>query len=453
MTSYAEPSGPLAGGRADSVPADGEPIVWTPVIPAAAQQIWRIILRPIARELGRSAPQLTSEAVERMRAELPALFPDAQAVQESAASILAHVLQLVETIERASDPRRFELPEPGLSLIRSRVRRGIPPSEIMRLYRMAQERVWQWMLVRITAAARDSADLATALELATGWLFAYTDGAMIRAEHTYQFEREDWMRSAAAAHAAAIADILAERERDAARASSRLRYDLNRHHIAVVLWLDSDRDGGDPQGLLGTAFGELARRLGAETTFTHHRGALLLAGWASRREPFGSGIFEDLGRAERLPEGVRAAVGETGHGLTGFRRGHLDAEHARRVATLIGARAETVTRYRDVAVAALCTVDREHARVFVSRVLGPLAASDENTYRLATTLAVYLEENRSRRRAADRLTVHPNTVSYRVQQAESILGRSADTGVLELQVALAMLPTLAAPDLASAPDL
>lgn len=75
-------------------------------------------------------------------------------------------------------------------------------------------------------------------------------------------------------------------------------------------------------------------------------------------------------------------------------------------------------------------------------MLGPLAADDEATYRVATTLSVYLQENRSRLRTAQRLTVHPNTVSYRVDQAEKILGRSIDTDSLDLAVALVLLPTL-----------
>ncbi|WP_327140418.1 PucR family transcriptional regulator [Nocardia sp. NBC_01327] len=417
-------------------------MAWSPVVPGVAQQVWTDILRPIARDLRRNAPALTQQAVDRMQAEMGALFPDAQAVEESRGSILSHVVQLAETMENASDPRRFVLPEPGLSLIRSRVRRRVPLSEIMRLYRMAQERVWQWMFAGITTAARNATELADALELATGWLFAYTDGAMIRAERAYEIEQEGWMRSAAAAQAAAIADILAERERDVARASTRLRYEVNRHHAALVVWVETVPDCGDPQGLLSEAFAGLARRLGAESTFTHHLSALILAGWASTRDPFGPETVEELGRVENLPPGVRVAFGEPGHGLSGFRRGHIDAEHARRVAVLVGARAEPVTRYRDVAVAALCTVDPAQARAFVTRVLGPLAAPEENTFRLAMTLAVYLEENRSRRRAADRLTVHPNTVSYRVQQAESILGRGVDTGLLDLQVALAILPSL-----------
>ena len=67
---------------------------------------------------------------------------------------------------------------------------------------------------------------------------------------------------------------------------------------------------------------------------------------------------------------------------------------------------------------------------------------DEATYRVATTLSVYLQETRSRARAARRLTVHPNTVSYRVDQAQTILGRSIDTDSLDLAVALVTVSTL-----------
>ena len=139
---------------------------------------------------------------------------------------------------------------------------------------------------------------------------------------------------------------------------------------------------------------------------------------------------------------MRLAFGEPAWGLKGFRSSHIEATHARRVAALSRGHADTLTRYGEVAVAALASVDHEQAASFVTRVLGPLAADDEATYRVAMTLAVYLQENRSPARAAQRLTVHPNTVSYRVNQAESILGRSVDTDAFEVSVALALLPLL-----------
>src|SRR4051812_36627103 len=62
--------------------------------------------------------------------------------------------------------------------------------------------------------------------------------------------------------------------------------------------------------------------------------------------------------------------------------------------------------------------------------------------RLAASLQIYVRENRSRVRAAAALSVHPNTVSYRVRQAEELLGRSIDENSLELSVALTLLPVL-----------
>jgi DNA-binding PucR family transcriptional regulator len=100
------------------------------------------------------------------------------------------------------------------------------------------------------------------------------------------------------------------------------------------------------------------------------------------------------------------------------------------------------TRYHDVAVIALCVADPEHATRFARQTLGSLGANDETTFRLAMTLNVYLRENRSRTRAAAELSVHPNTVNYRVRQAEERLGRSIDENSLELRLALTMLPVL-----------
>ena len=47
-------------------------------------------------------------------------------------------------------------------------------------------------------------------------------------------------------------------------------------------------------------------------------------------------------------------------------------------------------------------------------------------HRLTATLRIYLDEHRSRSRTAKRLGIHENTVSYRIRQAEEILGRSVD---------------------------
>ena len=420
-------------------------VEWPPVREPDAQRVWREVLQPAAAQMRASAAELAERTVSRVRAEVPEMFPDAQIVEEALASTEESLRQLAQIIEVAADPTQAELPPSTLAVFRSAVWRHAPLTDFMRFYRLAQDEVWQWLFARITAASRDAVDLATALQLTTGWLFAFVDRAMTRATQAYEVERETWMRGAAAARAAAIEDILGDRERDGQAASKRLRYDLTRHHIGVIAWVDHVPDKGDALSILSASVAEIARSVAAETSITHPSGSLAVAAWLSGRRAFatdGMDVFEAGARTLRLPKGVSIAVGEPGYDLKGFRRTYIEADHARRVASLVAPQGGPITLYRNVAVAALCTADSDHASAFVSGILGPLAANDEVTFRLATTLATYLRENRSRTRAAEHLRVHPNTVSYRVRQAEELLGRDVSGDSLDLQVALTLLPAL-----------
>ncbi|RUP05092.1 MAG: PucR family transcriptional regulator [Mycobacterium sp.] len=413
---------------------------WEPFREPGAERVWETLLRPIASELRTCATELAALAVARVQAEMPALVPAPQAVEENVVSTAASLRQLADIIDLGGDPHDAELPAPTRAVARGAVQRQIPLASLMRFYRVTHELVWQWMWDRITATGADQAHQAAALRLATSWMFGYVDAALNLAEQAYEAEREAWLRNTAAARADAIEDILAQRERDQQRASKRLRYDVNRHHVGAVAWVEAVQEDADVQAALSEALGVIARELGGETILVHPVGPLSAFGWISHQSALGT--FDFAAHPIKLPAGVRVGLGEPGHGLKGFRCSHSEAANARRVASLLGARADVVTRYRDIAVTALASCDAELAEAFVHRVLGPLAADDEATFRVATTLSVYLQENRSRVRAARRLTVHPNTVSYRVDQAQVILGRSIDTDSLDLAVALALLPTL-----------
>jgi DNA-binding PucR family transcriptional regulator len=85
----------------------------------------------------------------------------------------------------------------------------------------------------------------------------------------------------------------------------------------------------------------------------------------------------------------------------------------------------------------------------VQRELGRLASRDETTRRLAATVRTYLDENGSRGRTAKRLSIHENTVAYRLRQAEELLGRSVEKRTLELRVALTLADLITEPQDAS----
>lgn len=413
---------------------------WESFCEPGAERLWETFLRPLAIELRSCATEFAEQAVARVQHEMPLLFPDPQSVKENVVSTAASLRNVADLLDIGGDPREAELSAPTRAVARAGVNRQIPLASLMRFYRVTHELLWQWMWDRITSTGVDQAQQAATLRLATSWMFGYVDAAQNRAEEAYESEREVWLRNAAAARTGAIEEILTQRERDPQRASKSLRYDVNRHHVGAVAWLETVDGDVDAQSVLSEALTTVSHGVGGGTTLIHPAGSLVAFGWFSRQSAFGTADLDVP--ALKLAAGVRVGIGEPGFGLKAFRCSHLEASNARRVAALLGVRAGALTRYRDVAVAALASCNAELAEAFVHRVLGPLAADDEATFRVATTLSVYLQENRSRTRAARRLTVHPNTVSYRVDQAQTILGRSIDTDSIDLAVALALLPTL-----------
>lgn len=388
---------------------------------------------------------MTEQIIERLEDKQSEIIADL-GIELQPTNVGAMVEQLAEMIESGADPRELELPTSAVAASRLRARQHVPLVAMMRSYRLAQDALWSWLFEKIQAKA-DDAEQAVALQLTTDWLFAYTDSASLGAERAYEEERDAWLRSTAAARATAIDDVLADRERDPQRASQRLRYDVNRDHVATLIWFEANPDGGEDAGQqeLTAICAELAKTVSADTHLTQSAGLLAVRAWLSwgRQSGADQWALPEITRRIGPTNTVRVAMGEPGWGLAGFRRSHLEATQARRVAQLAGQHADTVTHYRDVALVALASADRDQAASFVTRVLGPLAADDESTYRVAMTLAVYLQENRSPARAAKRLTVHPNTVSYRVNQAEAILGREVDVDAVDVSMALALLPLLA----------
>ena len=147
----------------------------------------------------------------------------------------------------------------------------------------------------------------------------------------------------------------------------------------------------------------------------------MICGSTCRRHPGFGSLSANPGRASR-----------------GFRQSHDEAAQARSIAEPA---APPAGRRRSIHAShwpRSRPLTSPKRRVFVERELRGFAADDDLTTRLAATLRTYLEEHSSRGRTAKRLGIHENTVSYRIEQAEEILGRSVDQRTLELRVALAL---------------
>jgi DNA-binding PucR family transcriptional regulator len=411
------------------------------------------VLRPLAADIRARAPELSEATVAQIRERLPDLFPDPASAEENRRSIEGTISGLADLIEQGADPAEIELPAATMAYARAGAQRGVPFPVLLRSYRLGHEAVWNVLFAELVSRSRDADELARAVELCSAWVFGYVDAAVTLGEEFYAVERERWLRSTAASRDEAIDAILAGRERDPLEASQRLRYELERHHVGAIAWLEAAPENANPLASLEAAVSGLAHSLGAGRTLVRPVGLLAVSAWVSSPAPLEPDVLDRAEFDARAAPGVRVAIGEPGAGLTGFRRSHGEAEQARRVATLGRRRAGSVTRYGRIALSALATSDLEQARVFVERELGELANDDDVSLRLAATLRAYLDEQTSRGRTAKRLGIHENTVSYRVRQAEEILGRSVDNRTLELRVALALVQIVTpGPDVGVAQD-
>lgn len=385
------------------------------------------------------ATELAAAVNEYTSARLPDLLASPQALEVNRASTEASIRDFAEVLLAGADPTEAtRLGSPTLAYAQDGAQQGISLATLMRSYRLGHAATSEHVNAILGSHAQDPGDLKLAIELCSAWMFAYVDTALCLVEEVYTAERDRWIRSAAATQAETITAILAGQPIDADVATRRLRHEVGRVHVAVIAWLDSHEEGRNTQAVLEAAIRDLAAMVGNQRPLVQPLGILSAAAWISTHGDVPAKVLDDLRFRTATAPGVRAAIGEPARGLAGFRASHCEALEAQRVAVLAGRPAGSVTRYHNVSLSAIATVDFEQASAFVQRELGPLARDDETTRRLAATLRAYLDENCSRGRTAKRLHIHENTVAYRIRQAEEILGRSLDKRTLELRAALAL---------------
>jgi DNA-binding PucR family transcriptional regulator len=139
---------------------------------------------------------------------------------------------------------------------------------------------------------------------------------------------------------------------------------------------------------------------------------------------------------------LRIAFGGAAAGIEGFRATHRQALLTQRVA-LVGrdsapGAAGRVTAYTqpEVAAASLLATDLEQARMLVRGTLGALAIDDPPRARLRATLLAFLSTACNYTATAELLTMHKNSVKYRISRAEEERGAPIDDDRLEVELAL-----------------
>jgi DNA-binding PucR family transcriptional regulator len=146
------------------------------------------------------------------------------------------------------------------------------------------------------------------------------------------------------------------------------------------------------------------------------------------------------------PGAVTVAIGEPCEGPDAYASSFAAARRALDVMLKLGRRGSVVgARELGPYGLLLQASSLDELETFARGTLEPLVEHDRSHGSdLVGTLRVYLEENRVQRRAAARCFIHVNTVVYRINRVEQLMGRSLDdpSTVFDVTLALRVLDVL-----------
>ncbi|WP_433710954.1 PucR family transcriptional regulator [Nocardia sp. CA-084685] len=318
--------------------------------------------------------------------------------------------------------------------------REVPPHSLVRAYHMGQND-----LLRLCHDEIDRRHLPAPLALAvvkrlTELVSTYVDWITLHVLDAYEAERSRWMNARGSVHSSTVHAVLSADAVDTSVFETETGYLLGQTHLALILWR-SGHDQPSTLNLLDTQVRTLARGLRAEgpalvTAIDRH------TVWAWL--PFGHRhpVIDttELHAMVDPADGVRLTVGLPGDALGGFRRSHQQAIAAYFVASVSGIHSShTVIGFGDpgVAVVSLLAKDLDSTRAWVREVLGELAVDTDQAATLRRTLSTYYTVSESHVRTAQILTLHRNTVKYRITKAiEATRAGTAPHDKLDIALAL-----------------
>ncbi|WP_326953085.1 PucR family transcriptional regulator [Amycolatopsis sp. NBC_01286] len=402
-------------------------------------------IRQVAASLADRAGDLTGELVQLYAAELPQLVHD----DERMVSLLtASVYQNIETglqiLQHSIDPAHVEAPAAALEYARRLAQRGTPVFDLIRAYDVGQAAMLDFGFQECTRQVGDAELLGEMMRRLLKVVFGFVTRVTRQLIAVYQDERDRWLLNRSAARAAKVQDLLAETRGplDAASvdaAEAVIGYRLRGTHAGMILWHTAEASVGDVLSVLESVAAAVLGRVQ-----NHGRPLFVPRDEASAWVWLPLGPDVTIARAllddvlATAGPGVRVTVGDPATGVDGFRDTHHQALRVHALALAAGEHCDRVLTFREVGTMALMTSDLNAARLWVTSTLGPLAADEENCGRLRETLHVFLASGGSYTAAAAELTMHKNSVQYRVRKAQELLPRELGTNRLDVELALSL---------------
>src|ERR1700722_13660679 len=390
------------------------------------------LIADVAASVSRRVAAVSEDVYEVVLREIPELRDDKPVLALLASSVHSNVGTCLQIMQHQIDLSAVRAPAASLEYARRRAQRGTPLTALLRAYRLGHTCFSDWLLKELARQA-DDAQLLTAAKLGMSKIVAGDVSQTPQGSvggHTRA--RGNWLRTRSAARAARIRDLLSGARINVTATEATLGYRLRQYHVGLVCWADGAA-AADDVTRLEHAIRPVAGDAGCpgEPVFLPRDES---SAWAWL--PLGiRDTFDAAASAVGVEGDIHFAFGDAAKGTTGFRLTHQQAIAAQAVALAAGS-PPTAVAFSEVAPVAMMLGSSDLLRAWVLSTLGGLATDDEQHARLRDTLLTFLQLRGSYKATAERLTVHKNTVQYRLRRAEESLGRPVGANQDDVELAL-----------------
>lgn len=347
---------------------------------------------------------------------------------------------MLHTLLALVDKRAQEwFPEDQTQVVQDLARRRFPLSRLLAGIRVAHASVSNAYLEVCAALAKPEQQVEE-LQRVSSTVMEIFDCLTAQTEIEYETECKKWFHSVNnVRRTELVKQLLNEPTSAVADLEHELGYFIEqRQHLGVVAWYQA---GASDLAKLDLAVQEWLAQAGARYSLTISWGTTCIWGWGSIAKD--TDPSECLGHGLELP-GTRIAVGTWRQGLPGFRSTHREAVAAEDVAIMFPKVREDIIDYKNISLLTLAVSNLERAIDFSVSELGALSEMNQRSEELRETVKEYLEL-RSPKAVAERLFLARGTVTYRLRQAEELLGHSLESRATELRLAIELFESQVKP--------
>jgi DNA-binding PucR family transcriptional regulator len=393
------------------------------------------LMGDVAAAVASRVAAVRKDVYETIVREIPQLRNDKPVLALLASSVDSNIDTCLQIMQHRIDLGTVQAPAAAMEYARRLAQRGTPVTALLRAYRVGHACFVDWLLKELAQQADDAETISAATLSISRIVASYIDQISEEMVAAYAQEREKWLRNRSTARAARIRDLLSGERIDVSAAEATLGYRLRQYHVGLVCWVGDAASTADEITRLERAISHVAVQGAC------HDDPVFLprdesSAWAwlplGIRDTFDSAAAGTAG----LDADIHFAFGDAAKGRTGFRLTHQQAIAAQAVALASGAPAPRAVTFSQVAPVAMMLTAKELLRPWVLSTLAGLAADDEHHARLRETLLVFLQSGGSYKTTAEQLTLHKNTVQYRIRKAGESLGRPVGDNRHDVELAL-----------------